>query len=213
MKHWKAALNLEMEGLVRHGLCTQVKRSQNRKVIDTRVVFKWKPGANGEVERYKRRFVAQGFPQAPDLDNNETFAPRPAAASTRIPMAEVAMADMKLYHVNVEQAFKEAKAEKEIFIQLPENFQDFPNAVGKLNRSRYGIVQASRSWNSWLTKLLKNIGFTLSTRMTYPCVLRKLKESELEAIVVAHVDDIFVGTKGMWTTQRFRDALAAKFSI
>lgn len=37
------------------------------------------------------------------------------------------MADMKLYHVDVEHAFQEATAEKEIFIQLPENFQEFPS--------------------------------------------------------------------------------------
>lgn len=114
-------------------------------MISTRVVFKRKPDPNGEVERYKCSFVAWGFRRALDLDNIVKFAPRFAAGSIRVPMAEVAMADIKICQIDAKQAFKEEKAEEEVLIQLPGDFQDFPNSVGKLNRPLHGIVQASRS--------------------------------------------------------------------
>lgn len=74
-------------------------------------------------------------------------------------VAKAAIGDWELHHVDVEHAFIQAQVENEMYFKLPPNYQEFEGAVKKLNRSLYGIVQASHKWNSVLTKELKNIGY------------------------------------------------------
>lgn len=104
--------------------------------------------------------------------------------------------NMKLHHIDVEQVFIQASVEEEIHIELPEKYQDFPGAVGKLNRSSYGLVQASRNWNAKLKEALMDIGFEQS--MVVPCLLRNFKNDELEILAVVHEDDILAGSNGKW---------------
>ena len=52
-----------------------VPRPQNRKVIDTRWVFRNKLNEEGIVTRNKVRVVAKGFSKAEGIDYDETFAP------------------------------------------------------------------------------------------------------------------------------------------
>ena len=46
-----------------------------KRAIGCRRVFKRKIKEDGSVERYKARFVAQGFAQQASLDYDETFCP------------------------------------------------------------------------------------------------------------------------------------------
>ena len=48
---------------------------QDRDVILGKWVGKRKLGPNGQVDKYKARYVAKGFKQVEDLDYFETFAP------------------------------------------------------------------------------------------------------------------------------------------
>ena len=49
-----------------------------------------------------------------------------------------------------EQAFLKADIDEEIYIEIPEEFQEFPEAVGRMNKAIYGLVQAGRCWNNKL---------------------------------------------------------------
>ena len=50
---------------------------------------------------------------------------------------------------------------EELYMMQPEGFVDpkGANKVSKLQRSIYGLVQASRSWNIWFDELIKAYGF------------------------------------------------------
>lgn len=61
--------------------------------------------------------------------------------------------------MGVEQAFLLANVDKEIYMKLPEEYKEFPGAVGKLNKSTYHLVQAGKCWNLRLTDDLKTLGF------------------------------------------------------
>jgi len=74
-RHWKRACAEELEEFVRQNLFSTVPRPIGRKVIGCKWVFKTKLDAEGQIERYKARLVAQGFSQIPGIDFNETFAP------------------------------------------------------------------------------------------------------------------------------------------
>lgn len=183
----------------------RVPRPRHRKAPCAKLVFKRKIEADGEVKRYKCRFGGQGFRQLPGLDYNESYAPTPTPASTRVLPAEAAMGDLELlYTTSTKRSFHPSSGGggDMQYIHLPDTFLDFPVAVGKLNRSLHGIVQPSRNWNSLLTTELNKKG--LEQPMSNPCVLRVLgKDGELEIIVVVHVDDLVVKSRSPETFRLF----------
>eukprot|EP00904_Undaria_pinnatifida_P013312 jgi/Undpi1/9110/HiC_scaffold_26.g11568.m1 len=68
--------------------------------------------------------------------------------------------------------------------------------VARLNKSLYGLKQASRTFYKRLVSDLKRIGFEQS--MSDPCVLRFMMGDEVVGMVAIHVDDIlYAGTKSL----------------
>ena len=66
-------------------------------------------------------------------------------------MTAAAAKDGELRHFDAEEAFLKTDIDEEIYIEIPEEFQEFPGAVGRLNKAIYGLVQAGRCWNGdWI---------------------------------------------------------------
>ena len=107
-------------------------------------LYKRKIGQDGKVEKYKCRLVAQGFWQVEGVHYTEKYSPTPATASIQMLLAMAAAKDRELRHFDAEQAFLKADIDEEIYIEIPEEFQEFPGAVERLNKAIYGLVQAGR---------------------------------------------------------------------
>ncbi|EGU86823.1 hypothetical protein FOXB_02659 [Fusarium oxysporum f. sp. conglutinans Fo5176] len=73
-KLWWGGLKDEYGSLVENGVWTLVTLPPGRKALRGKWVFKRKRGENGQVLRYKARFVVRGFEQREGIDFNETFA-------------------------------------------------------------------------------------------------------------------------------------------
>ncbi len=58
-----------------------------RKKVGSKCVYKLKAGADGKIERYKARLVAQGFTQKFGTDYDETFGPVARQESIRVLMS------------------------------------------------------------------------------------------------------------------------------
>ena len=73
----------------------------------------------------------------------------------------------------------------------PEGFFDakYPNGVCKLQRSIYGLKQASRSWNLRFDEVVKEFGFMKNE--DEPCVYKKVSGSAI-VFLVLYVDDILL---------------------
>jgi hypothetical protein len=58
-------------------------------VVTGKWIFKLKLHADGSLERYKARYVLQGFTQRPGVDYDETFSPvvKPATVRTVLTLA------------------------------------------------------------------------------------------------------------------------------
>ena len=71
------------------------------------------------------------------------------------------------------------------------------NKICKLQRSIYGVVQASRSWNICFDELIKAYGFIQSFEEA--CIYKKVCGSSV-AFLILYVDDILLIGNNYWIT-------------
>ena len=79
----------------------------------------------------------------------------------RIMLAIAAFYDYEIWQMDVKMAFLNGFLEEELYMMQPEGFVDPKGAtkVCKLQRSIYGLVQASRSWNKRFDSAIEAYGF------------------------------------------------------
>ena len=85
--------------------------------------------------------------------------------------------------------FFQAKQKELVLMRMPQGCGALPGRVVRLNRSVYGLNQASRSWHSHLVIRLKSLGF--EQNLTDACVFRLIDSGSVSINAVVHVDDIF----------------------
>lgn len=76
-------------------------------------MFKLKVGANGSVERYKARLVAQGFSQKFGLDYDKTFCLVVRFKSIRTAIGLAVQNGLKMHQLYVATAFLNGELEQE----------------------------------------------------------------------------------------------------
>ena len=80
---------------------------------------------------------------------------------------------------------------EELYMMQPEGFV-YPkgaNKMCKLQRSIYGLVQASQSWNIRFDELIKAFGFVQTSGEA--CIYKKVNGSSV-AFLILYVDDILL---------------------
>ena len=71
---WMDPMNDEMTFISQNKVWDLVKLQHDCKAIRSKCVFKAKYDTNGQVERYKTRFVAKGFSKKERIDFKNTFS-------------------------------------------------------------------------------------------------------------------------------------------
>ena len=71
---WKEAMQVEYDSLIENETWELTSMPENRQVITGRWCFKLKKDRNGQILKYKARWVAHGFKQEEGVDFVETFA-------------------------------------------------------------------------------------------------------------------------------------------
>ncbi|GJX07968.1 retrotransposon protein, putative, ty1-copia subclass [Tanacetum coccineum] len=112
---------------------------------------------DGNIHTYKACFVAKGFIQTYGVDYEETFSPVADIKAIRILIAIAAFYDYEICQMDVKIAFLNGYLEEDIYMVQPEGFIDLkhPRKVCELQRSIYGLKQASRSWNKRFDEEIK----------------------------------------------------------
>ena len=81
--NWKAAMKAEFDSLVNNKVLDVVPKPAIRKIISGKGHFVVKHGADGEILKYKERYVAKLFTQVFCVDYNETYSPAVRLPSLR----------------------------------------------------------------------------------------------------------------------------------
>ena len=119
------------------------------KLIGCKWIYKRKRGINGKVETFKARLVAKGYTHKEGFDYEETFSLVAMIKSIRILLSITAHMDYEIWQMDVKIAFLNGSLEETIHMVQPEGFiaKGQKNKMCKLQKSIYGLKQASRSWN------------------------------------------------------------------
>jgi len=95
----------EMESLHANDVWDLMELPKGRKTIGSKWIFKLKINADGLVECYKARLVAQGFSQKLGFDYDETLCAVVRFESVRTVIAIAVQYNLKLHQMNVTTVF------------------------------------------------------------------------------------------------------------
>ncbi|GKB94582.1 retrotransposon protein, putative, ty1-copia subclass, partial [Tanacetum coccineum] len=99
--------------------------------------------------------------------------------------------DYEIWKMNVKTAFLNGYLDEDVYMVQPKGFIDpnHPRKVCKLQRSIFGLKQASKSWNKRFNEEIKKFGF--AQNLDEPCVYQKASESNVTFLIL-YVDDIII---------------------
>ncbi|KAK9033664.1 hypothetical protein V6N11_049850 [Hibiscus sabdariffa] len=180
---WLEAMRSEMDSMSDNQVWTLVEPPEGVKPIGCKWVFKKKTDMEGNVQTYKGRLVAKA-----------------------------AFHDYEIWKMDVKTAFLNGKLEEDVYMTQPEGFVTPENAgkVCKLQRSIYGLKQASRSWNLRFNEAIQEFGFIRNE--DEPCVYKKFSGS-IVSFLILYVDDILIIGNDIPTLQSIKTWLSSCFSM
>jgi len=121
---WRQAMQEEYKTLVDNGTWSIVERPKDKNVIGSKWVLRIKRNADGTVNKFKARLVAQGFSQVWGQDYFETFSPVTQCTSIRCLVALAAQHGWKLHQMDVCAAFLNAEVKEEIYMKPPPGMEE-----------------------------------------------------------------------------------------
>ncbi|KAL2230595.1 UNVERIFIED_CONTAM: Retrovirus-related Pol polyprotein from transposon RE1 [Sesamum indicum] len=203
-------MNAQLQALEANHTWKVVSLPPGKRAIGCKWVFKTKLRADGSVERYKARLVAKGFNQIAGIDYTDSFSPAAKSVTVRIFLAIAAAHTWLIQQLDINNAFLHGYLEEDIFMLPPEGYDVPPNLVCKLQRSLYGLKQASRPWNAEFTLKLTSYRFAQSVHDH--CLFVKPSSSGLMALLV-YVDDILITGPSLDDIGRVKQYLHNLFTI
>ncbi|GJW83268.1 retrotransposon protein, putative, ty1-copia subclass [Tanacetum coccineum] len=167
---------------------------------------------DGNVHIYKARLVAKGYTQTYMVDYEETFSPVADIRAIRILISIAAFYDYEIWQMDVKTSFLNGYLDEDIYMVKPEGFVDrkYPRKVCKLQRSTYGLKQASGSWNKRFDEEIKRFGF--DQNLDESCVYQKASKSNVTFLIL-YVDDIIIMGNHISSLQCVKNYLGKCFSM
>ncbi|GJW82568.1 retrotransposon protein, putative, ty1-copia subclass [Tanacetum coccineum] len=167
---------------------------------------------DGNIHTYKACLVAKGFTQTYGVDYKETFSPVADIKAIRILIAITSYYDYEIWQMDVKTAFLDGRLNEDVYMVQPEGFVNPKplRRVCKLQRSIYGLKQASRSWNKRFDEEIKRYGFTQNPNE--PCVYKRSSGSII-VFLILYVDDILLMGNNIPMLQDVKSWLGKSFTM
>ncbi len=145
-------MQAEIQALEENNTWNITELPASKTPIGCKWVFKIKYKANGTIKRQKAHLVGKGYTQQKVTDYFDTFSPVAKMTIVRLLLAIVSANNWILQQLDVNNAFLHGDLHEEVYMVLPPSFSSSkPNLVCHLQKSLYGLKQASRQWFSKLT--------------------------------------------------------------
>lgn len=210
---WLEAMRDEMDSMHKNKTWELVELPPDRKAIGNKWVFTVKTNFNGEIEKFKARFVAQGFSQKFGVDYDEIFAPVVNKTTFRILLSIASRMKLKVHQFDVKTAFLNGVIQETIYMKQPPGFvvKGQEHLVCSLKRSIYGLKQAANSWNEAINEILLTFGFKRST--TDNCLYFKRFDDGNWCIILIYVDDILITATDENIVNQVQKDISSTFEI
>ena len=154
--------------------------------------------------------VAKGYSQVPGQDFTETTSPVARLASYHALLSLAAKMNLEAHHLDIETAFLNGTLDEEIYMKAPDEINTCNDNLWKLQKSLYGLKQASHVWNKLLDSTLKQLGFSQCNKDT--CVY--LYQSKNALIILAvHVDDMLIVSNSKSKLAEMKLSLGQHFKV
>ncbi|RVW57835.1 Retrovirus-related Pol polyprotein from transposon TNT 1-94 [Vitis vinifera] len=133
------------------------------------------------------------YSQREDIDFKETFSSVSTKDSFRVIMTIVAHFDLELHQMDVKTTFLNGDMDEDVYMEQPTGFTEVgkEDLVCKLNKSIYGLNQASRQWYLKFDRIITQNGFKDNT--VYRCIYLRVSRSSY-IFLVLYVDDILLAS-------------------
>ena len=216
-EYWVAGARDELKSLTDLKVFVLVPRTDiphGQRPLKGKLVCKRKRDDEGNISRYKVRYVAKGFAQCYLIDYEKTTAPTARLESFRALMHIAAILDWDIQHFDIKTAFLHGilPESETVFMEQPPGFEDPDKKdwVWRLQKSLYGMKQASRIWNITFHKTMTSLGFRRLVNEW--CVYRR-STSTGTTIFAVHVDDIIAVSSSPAENDAFKAELRQHWDI
>ena len=190
MAEWVEAEQYEWNSLLDNGTFRIAKKPPGANSVGCKWVYKVKLNADGSVERFKARLVAQGYSQKHGIDFFETYSPVMRGTTFRWLLSMAAKHGWSTKMADITAAYLYGKIDVPIYMKQPAGFDNGnPDEFLELLKSLYGLKQSGRIWYQKLTQYLIHTLGCIQSRAD-PCVLKKILESGEIVYIAIYVDDI-----------------------
>ena len=201
-------MKTELDGHKTTGTYEAATPPRGRKPVGAKLVFSYKTDKDGIIAKTKARLVAKVFSQVQDVDYFQTFEPTPSSASIKILAAVANGQGLKIFRVDVAQAFVRANLDAETYMKPPEGCGDMSGTIVCLNISLYRLIQSGRQLAGLLVETV--VLFGMEQSRTDSCVFRMVLGGKVKLILAVHVDGIVIAGSDE-ACRDFHAALNTKF--
>ncbi|XP_068319168.1 uncharacterized protein [Pyrus communis] len=209
--NWQQAMQTELDALHHNHTWDLVPLPAGYKPIGSKWVFKKKYKSDGSLDRYKARVVAKGYTQVEGVDYQETFSPTAKLTTLRCLLTVAAARTWFIHQLDVQNAFLHGTLHEEVYMDPPPGLRrQGETLVCRLNKSLYGLKQASRTWFTTFSDAIQNAGYRQS-KADYS-LFTKVQGTSITVILI-YVDDILITGNNIQQMEQLKAFLLKRFRI
>ena len=168
IERWYEAMDIELGALREKQTMSEIPRSAvppDKQIVKSTWAFRRKRRPNGEIHKYKARFVVRGDLQKLD-ETESTYSPVVDWSTIRLLFVlTVARSHLRSKTIDFNAAFVQSTLPEPIYLELPPGYASTNgDMVYKVVRSLYGDIRAAKLWYKHLRNILiTKLNFTIST--------------------------------------------------
>jgi hypothetical protein len=209
---WRQAVIDEWMSLIHLKVFRRVRRPRGARVLKSGFVFAVKRNTDGELIKFKARFVAKGYSQKKGIDYANTFSPVADSTTIKLIIALAALMKWTLENADVPTAYLNASLSEIVYIECPDLFkEDGEDVVLLLDKALYGLVQSAMEWNNDMDRTLTAMGFVSSP--VDPCLYIFRGETQMDVILCLYVDDLLITGANREKINSVMEELQNKYKI